>query len=318
MDEFITQTLGGVMNGLAQKYPDKEALKYTDRDYCRTWSQFNDEIETIARAFMALGVKKGEHIAIWATNVPEWLMTFFAAAKMGGVLVTVNTNYKVFELEYLLKQSDTKLLVMIGGTKNNDYIESIKQLCPNLADSKPGEIDSPKLPFLKTIVFAGENCPEGMIPWQELYNIAEQVPYEQFKALSDSLDCHEVVNMQYTSGTTGFPKGVMLTHYNILNNGRAIGDCMKFTEKDKLCITVPFFHCFGMVLALMACITHGTSFVPIDAFSPIKVMRALTSEKCTAVHGVPTMFIAMLEHPEFNTFDFSNMRTGIMAGSPVL
>ena len=316
MDEFITQTLGGVMNGLAQKYPDKEAIKYTDRDYCRTWSQFNDEIETIARAFMALGVKKGEHIAIWATNVPEWLMTFFAAAKMGGVLVTVNTNYKVFELEYLLKQSDTKLLVMIGGTKNNDYIESIKQLCPNLADSKPGEIDSPKLPFLKTIVFAGENCPEGMIPWQELYNIAEQVPYEQFKALSDSLDCHEVVNMQYTSGTTGFPKGVMLTHYNILNNGRAIGDCMKFTEKDKLCITVPFFHCFGMVLALMACITHGTSFVPIDAFSPIKVMRALTSEKCTAVHGVPTMFIAMLEHPEFNTFDFSNMRTGIMAGSP--
>lgn len=181
----------------------------------------------------------------------------------------------------------------MAGTKNNDYIESIKQLCPNLADSKPGEIDSPKLPFLKTIVFAGENCPEGMIPWQELYNIAEQVPYEQFKALSDSLDCHEVVNMQYTSGTTGFPKGVMLTHYNILNNGRAIGDCMKFTEKDKLCITVPFFHCFGMVLALMACITHGTSFVPIDAFSPIKVMRALTSEKCTAVHGVPTMFIAM-------------------------
>ena len=152
------------------------------------------------------------------TNVPEWLMTFFAAAKMGGVLVTVNTNYKVFELEYLLKQSDTKLLVMIGGTKNNDYVESVRQLCPDLANSKPGEIDSPKLPCLKTIVFAGEDCPQGMVPWKELYNIAQQVPYEQFKAVRDSLDCHEVVNMQYTSGTTGNPKGVMLTHRAILAN----------------------------------------------------------------------------------------------------
>ena len=316
MNDFITQTLGGILDGLAQKYPGKEAIKYTDRDYCRTWPEFNDEAETIARAFMALGVKKGEHIAIWATNVPEWLLTFFAAAKMGGVLVTVNTNYKVFELEYLLKQSDTKLLVMIGGTKKNDYIESINKLCPDLADSKPGELDNPMLPYLKTIVYVGDDCPKGMVAWKDLYSIAQKVPYEQFKNISDNLDCHEVVNMQYTSGTTGFPKGVMLTHYNIINNGKAIGDRMKFTAADKLCITVPFFHCFGMVLAVMACITHGTSMVPIDAFSPIKVMRALESEKCTAVHGVPTMFIAMLEHPEFSSFDFSNMRTGIMAGSP--
>lgn len=315
--EFIEKTLGKVIEELAAKYPDDQAVKYNDRDYKRTWSEFNRECETIARAFMALGVKKGDHIAIWATNVPQWLLTFFAAAKMGGVLVTVNTNYKVFELDYLLRQSDTKLLVMIDGTKNNDYVESINKLCPTLKDSKPGELDNPMLPFLKTVVYAGKGeCPQGMVAWDALYDIAEKTPYSDYRALTDGLDCQEIVNMQYTSGTTGFPKGVMLTHYNILNNGKAIGDGMNFTHDDKLLITVPFFHCFGMVLGLMACITHGTSIVPVEVYSPTKVMKAIMEEECTAVHGVPTMFIAMLEHPEFSSFSFPRLRTGIMAGSP--
>ncbi|MEG2015722.1 MAG: AMP-binding protein, partial [Oscillospiraceae bacterium] len=208
-------------------------------------------------------------------------------------------------------------IVLIDGFKGTSYIDIINELCPMLKDSEPGKLDHPTLPRLKTIIYAGEEeCPAGMVNWNDLYILAEKTPYDEFKALSDRCDCHEIVNIQYTSGTTGFPKGVMLSHYNILNNGHTIGDGMKLTHEDKLCITVPFFHCFGMVLALMSCITHGTPFVPIDMFSPEKVMYALQNEGCTAVHGVPTMFIAMMDNPNFSKYDFSKMRTGIMAGSP--
>lgn len=317
MQEFSKLTLGEQIALMAKKYPDDNMIAYTDRDYKRTWSEFNEECETIAKGFLALGLNKGDHISIWATNVPAWLLTFFGSAKMGGVLITVNTSYKIFELEYQLRQSDTNALVLIDGYKGTSYIEIINKLCPMLAASEPGKLDCPSLPYLKTIIYAGEEmCPAGMVDWKALYSLAQKVPYEDYSVIRDSCTCDEVVNIQYTSGTTGFPKGVMLTHYNILNNGVTIGDGMKFTHNDRLCITVPFFHCFGMVLALMACITHATSFVPIDIFNPKKVMDALISEKCTAVHGVPTMFIAMLEHPDFDTYDFSLMRTGIMAGSP--
>lgn len=315
--EFIHKTLGQVLEQLAQDYPQRNAVTYTDRDYKRSWKEFNEECDVIAKAFLALGIKKGDHIAIWATNVPQWLLTFFAAAKMGGVLVTVNTNYKVFELEYLLRQSDTNLLVMIDGTKNNDYVESINKLCPTLKTSRPGELNNPMLPCLKTVVYAGKGeCPAGMVNWNDLYSLAESYPDAAYRELTAGLDCQDVVNMQYTSGTTGFPKGVMLTHFNILNNGKAIGDGMNFSKEDRLCITVPFFHCFGMVLGLMACITHAASVVPVEVYSPTKVMNAIMTENCTAVHGVPTMFIAMLEHPDFDKYSFARLRTGIMAGSP--
>ncbi|MCL2023522.1 MAG: AMP-binding protein [Oscillospiraceae bacterium] len=315
--EFLTRTLGEQIAYMAKKYPDDVMVNYTDRKYSRTWKQFNGECEIIARGFMALGLKKGSHISIWATNVPCWLLTFFGTAKMGGVLITVNTSFKSFEIEYQLKQSDTDCLVMIDGFKGTSYIDIMNELVPEIKHCKPGKLKSAKFPRLKSVVYAGEGeCPVGMLPWENLYNMGEKFDKDAFENVRDSLDCHEIVNIQYTSGTTGFPKGVMLTHYNILNNGLTIGDGMAFTNEDKLCITVPFFHCFGMVLALMACITHGTSFVPIDIFNPKKVMDALISEKCTAVHGVPTMFIAMLEHPDFDSYDFSNMRTGIMAGSP--
>lgn len=313
--EFIENTLGGVLDDLSKNNPNGWAVRYTDRNYFRTWKELNDEADLIARGMMSLGVKKGDHVAIWATNTPEWILTLFAAAKIGAVLVTVNTNFKIFELEYLLRQSDTKLLVMIGGFKNNDYVATVNELLPELKTTS-GEIESEHLPFLKRVVFAGKETPEGMLNFEDLKILGGDFPIEIYEENKKTLNTHDVVNMQYTSGTTGFPKGVMLTHYNILNNGKTIGDGMKFTKNDKLCITVPFFHCFGLVLAMMACITHGTTMVPVERYSPVPVMNAISVEKCTAVHGVPTMFIAMLEHAQFNNFDFSSLRTGIMAGSP--
>ena len=313
--EFIENTLGGVLDDLSKHNPNGWAVRYTDRNYFRTWKELNDEADLIARGMMSLGVKKGDHVAIWATNTPEWILTLFAAAKIGAVLVTVNTNFKIFELEYLLRQSDTKLLVIIGGFKNNDYVATVNELLPELKTTS-GEIESEHLPFLKRVVFAGKETPEGMLNFEDLKILGGDFPVEIYEANKKTLNTHDVVNMQYTSGTTGFPKGVMLTHYNILNNGKTIGDGMKFTKNDKLCITVPFFHCFGLVLAMMACITHGATMVPVERYSPVPVMNAISVEKCTAVHGVPTMFIAMLEHAQFNNFDFSSLRTGIMAGSP--
>ena len=314
--EFLNKTVGQIINENAIKYADRTAIKYTTNSYERTWKELDEESDQIAKGFMALGVKKDDKVAIWATNVPEWFLTLFASAKIGAVLVTVNTNYKVFEAEYLLSQSDTKVLVMIDGFKGNSYVDTIYTLVPELKDSKDGMVESKRLPFLKTVVFAGENEPQGFLNFKKLKKLGESISDEEFRARQATLDPQDVINMQYTSGTTGFPKGVMLTHYNIVNNGLTIGDGMAFTPDDKLCIVVPLFHCFGLVLATMASITHATEMVPVEAYSPVPVMNALSSEHCTAVHGVPTMFIAMLEHPMFNQFDFSTMRTGIMAGSP--
>ncbi len=315
MDGFMTHTVGQQLERVAAAFPDKEAIKYTDRPYRRTWREFNEECDRVAKGFLAHGVKKGDKIAIWATNIPQWLLTLFAACKIGAVLVTVNTAYKVFELEYLLKQSDTKILVMMDEYKGTSYVDIVRQLCRGLG--KKWEHLNPMLPFLDEIVYAGAgDCPDGMTPWDQLEKDSQAIPDEALREIGEALDCHDVINMQYTSGTTGFPKGVMLSHYNILNNGKGIGDCMKFTENDKLCVVVPFFHCFGLVLATMASLTHATSMVPVDLYSPVKVMDAISREKCTAFHGVPTMYIAMLEHPDFEKYDFSSLRTGIMAGSP--
>lgn len=316
--ELIKNTLGEVINNLAADYPDALAVKYTTRNYEKSWSQLRSQCDKVAKGLLSLGVKKGDKVAMWATNVPEWLVALFASAKIGAVLVTVNTNYKVFELEYLLKQSDTKVLVMIDGVKNNSYVDIVNELFPNLKNSQKGEVSNEAFPFLTHIVFAGEqqDTPAGMLNFAELENMGSDISDKELFDIEASLNCDEVINMQYTSGTTGFPKGVMLTHCNIINNGKTIGDGMNLTTQDKLCICVPFFHCFGLVLAVMACITHASAMVPVEAFSPTKVMNAIMQEKCTAVHGVPTMFIAMLEHKDFGSYDLSSLRTGIMAGSP--
>jgi len=316
MSELLEITIGDLLDQMATDYPDHDAVLYTDRPFRKTYSEFRDLTNVVAKGMMAMGVKKGDHVSIWATNYPEWILTMFATAKIGAVMVTVNTNYKIFEAEYLLKQSDTSTLVLIDGFKDCNYIDILNELCPEIKDSEPGKINSHKLPYLKNVIFVGDKNHPGMFNWEELYSMASKISDEELKERQSSLDIHDVINMQYTSGTTGFPKGVMLTHYNLVNNGMCIGDRMNFTHEDKLCIAVPFFHCFGCVLGIMASVTHGTTMVPIDYYQPLKVMSALQSEECTAVHGVPTMFIAMLEHPEFDKFKFPRLRTGIMAGSP--
>lgn len=314
-ETLINETFPDVLDRMVKEFPDQYCFRYTELDYTRTYSEFRDDVDRFARALIAMGVKKGDHVAIWATNVPQWYITFWAATKIGAVLVTVNTAYKIHEAEYLLRQSDTHTLVMIDGFKDSDYVGIIKELCPELKESEPGNLHSKRLPVLRNIITVDSKQP-GCYTWEEAQVLADSVPQSEVEARRRSIDKHDVCNMQYTSGTTGFPKGVMLTHYNVVNNGKAIGDCMDLSTADRMMIQVPMFHCFGMVLAMTASMTHGTTMCPITAFSPRKGLHCINQERITAFHGVPTMFIAMLEHPDFEKTDFSYMRTGIMAGSP--
>ncbi len=314
-NRLISSTFPDVLDRACQEFPNQYAFRYTELDYTRTYPQFRDDVDRFARALIAMDVKRGDNVAIWATNVPEWFITFWAATKIGAVLVTVNTAYKTYEAEYLLKQSDTHTLVMIEGFKDSDYVSIIKELCPELSECEPGHLHSKRLPFLKNIITVGTQT-EGCYTWEQALDLAEDVPVSEVERRRSKIECDDVCNMQYTSGTTGFPKGVMLTHYNVVNNGKAIGDCMDLSTADRMMIQVPMFHCFGMVLAMTACMTHGSTMSPITAFSPKKSLACINKEKITAFHGVPTMFIAMLSHPDFENTDFSYMRTGIMAGSP--
>ncbi len=315
MSKQLTHTVGSLLDDMARRFPDNEALIYHERGLRYTYKQFNDACRQIAKGLLRLGIKKGDNIAIWAYNVPEWVLLQFASAKIGAILVTVNTSYKSAELEYILEQSDSNSLFMVDSFKDTNYVETLNSVVPELAASTPGTLNAAKLPFLKNIIYIGGATPAGMINFDSIIKLGEEIPDECLNAIEATLDCHETINMQYTSGTTGFPKGVMLTHYNIVNNGFNIGECMKLSEKDRLCIPVPFFHCFGCVLGVMACVTHATTMVPVEIFDPLKVLQTIEKEKCTAVHGVPTMFIAELEHPDFKNFDLTTLRTGIMAGS---
>jgi fatty-acyl-CoA synthase len=315
MSRQLDMTIGALLDEMAQRYPDNDALVYSELGLRYNYHEFNEVCRQVAKGLLKMGVKKGENISIWAYNVPEWVILQFASAKIGAVLVTVNTSYKSAELEYILKQSDSSSLFMVNSFKDTDYVVTLSEVVPEMADSTPGMLNVAKLPFLKRVVFIGEKTPAGMVNFKAIADLGCDVTDAELAAVEVTLDRHDVINMQYTSGTTGFPKGVMLTHYNVINNGLNIGECMKLTEKDRLCIPVPFFHCFGCVLGVMACVTHGTTMVPVEIFDPLKVLRTIEAEKCTAVHGVPTMFIAELEHPEFSSFDLSSLRTGIMAGS---
>lgn len=311
------KTIGSVLDELAYKMPEHEAVVYNDRNYRRTWKELNDECDIVARAFMSLGIGKGDHVAIWATNIPEWLLTFFAAVKLGAVLVTINTAYKAYELKYLLSQSDTKLLVMSEGHKGTSYIEILRELCPDISGQNPEHLALSMFPCLHTVITVTEDKIDGMLNFRDLFAKAGQTSVSDFRALTESLSADEVINMQYTSGTTGFPKGVMLTHKGILNNGRFCGDSINFTKNDRLCIPVPFFHSFA-ISAIMECVSHGSTMVPIEYFRPEMVLKTVYDQKCTALHGVPAMFIIMLNHCNFNMYDLSSLRTGIIAGSPCL
>ncbi|MRR07552.1 MAG: AMP-binding protein [Deltaproteobacteria bacterium] len=316
MSEFLECTVGGLLDQMAEQFPDNDALVSVEQGFRYSYQEFNDVCRKVAKGLISLGVKKGDHVSIWANNVPEWVILQFATAKIGAVLVTINTSYRSAELEYILKQSDSNSLFMVQGFKGTDYVETLYDVVPEFRNNAAGFSRSEKLPFLERIVFIGDETPGGMINFSELYDLAEKVDDATLASIEASLSPHDVINMQYTSGTTGFPKGVMLTHFNIVNNGYNIGECMRFTEKDRLCIPVPFFHCFGCVLAVLACVTHGATMVPIETFNPLLVLQAIEKERCTAVHGVPTMFIAELEHPDFEKYDLTSLRSGIMAGSP--
>ncbi len=314
-ERLISYTFPDVLDRICEEFPTQYAFRYTELDYTRTYPEFRDDVDTFARALIAMGVGKGDHVAIWATNVPAWYITFWATTKIGAVLVTVNTGNKIHETEYLLKQSDTHTLVMVDGFKGTDYNQIIQTLCPELATCKPGELNSAKFPFLKNIITIESRQP-GCYTWDEAVALSRTVPLTEVESRRRTIQKDDVANMQYTSGTTGFPKGVMLTHYNVVNNGKAIGDCMDLSTADRMMIQVPMFHCFGMVLAMTASMTHGVTMSPITTFSPRKGLACINKEKITCFHGVPTMFIAMLGHEDFDKTDFSYMRTGIMAGSP--
>ncbi len=313
--DVIDLTFSQVLDKMCECYPDQYAFKYTTLDYTRTYSQFRDDVDKAAAALLSLGVKPGHHVAIWATNVPQWFITFWATVKIGAVLVTVNTAYKIHETEYLLRQSDTHTLVMIEDCKDSNYKQIMEELCPELKNTVPGKpLYSKKLPFLRNIITVGFSM-EGCLEWEEMMKLSSSVPVAEVHRIAATVKPDDVCNMQYTSGTTGFPKGVMLTHNNIINNGKIIGDRMDISTADRMMIQVPMFHCFGMVLSMTNLMTHGGTICPMPYFSPKSSLACINDEKITCFNGVPTMFIAMFAHEDFGSTDFSHIRTGIMAGA---
>jgi Acyl-CoA synthetases (AMP-forming)/AMP-acid ligases II len=313
--ELSDRTLGDWLEHWAKETPDKEYIVYSDRDLRFTWGEFNARVDHMAKGLLAIGVENGQHVGLWATNVPDWLTFLYACAKIGAVCVTVNTSYKQHELEYLVKDSDMHTLCIIDGTFESDYVQMTYEMLPELKNCQRGHLKSEKFPHMRNVIYIGQEKHRGMYNTSEVLLLGSTVSDDVLDKAKSQVGCHDVVNMQYTSGTTGFPKGVMLSHHNIANNGLLTGEHMKFTQDDKLCTCVPLFHCFGVVLATMNCLTHGCTQVMIEKFDPLLTLASIHKERCTALYGVPTMFIAELNHPMFDMFDLTCLRTGIMAGS---
>lgn len=300
MSNQLEFTVGGLLDHIAGKYPDGDALIYHERNLRYNWSQFNERCRLVAKGLLKMGVKKGDNLSIWAYNVPEWVTLQFATAKIGAVLVTINTSYKSAELEYILNQSDSTTLFMVKSFKDTDYVATVNEVVPGLASAAPGSLQAPNLPFLKQVVFIGEGTPAGMLNFEEIVKLGAGVSDAELAAVEATLDRHEVINMQYTSGTTGFPKGVMLSHTNLIGNALSMAECMKLTPADAMCIPVPFFHCFGCVIGTLCCMVSGTTMAPVVAFNPAAVLKTVEASKCNALLGVPTMFIAEFEEMDKN------------------
>lgn len=313
---LLAMTLGAAFDATVARFPEREALVVRHQGLRLTWAQLAAEVERHARALMAIGLEAGDRLGIWAPNCAEWTITQFASAKVGAILVNINPAYRSSELEYALKQSGCRWVICADAFKTSDYHAMLLELVPALADGEPGTLASDRLPELRGVVSLAAEPPAGFLPWAVLQQAAGAVSTEALAEREAQLQFDEPINIQYTSGTTGFPKGATLSHYNILNNGYMVGESLGLTEHDRLVIPVPLYHCFGMVMGNLGCLTHGSTMIyPGDAFDPLATLAAVAEEKATALYGVPTMFIAELDHPRRRDFDLSSLRTGIMAGA---
>ena len=310
------KTIGDYFRDQVAIDPDHEFVVYPDRDLRWTYAEFDERTDNLAKGLLAIGMKPGDHLGVWARNIPDWLTFMYATAKIGVVMVTVNPVYKSHELDYVLKQSDMKALCVIDAYRDVDYIKIIRDLVPESLEQQRGYLESEKFPRLKNLIYMGPEKHRGFYSVPELMLLGQHQPEDSLERAREQFDNNDVVMMQYTSGTTGFPKGVMLTHRNILNNGFYIGEGQRLGAPDRVTLPVPFFHCFGCVLGVMACLTHRSTMIIVEDFNAELVLQAIHKERATAVYGVPTMFIAELNHPDFDKFDLSSLRTGIMAGSP--
>ena len=286
--ELIDYTVGGILEKYVAEDPDHEFMIYPDRGLRFTYKEFDERVNIFAKGLLSIGVTKGSKVGVWAKNVPDWMTFMFATAKIGAVLVTVNTNYKNAELEYIMKNADIHTMCMVNGYRDSDYVQILYDLVPELKTTQRGKLRSEKFPELRNVVYIGQEKLRGMYNTSELMKLGTLVGDDELERVKSRVDCHDEINMQYTSGTTGFPKGVMLTSHNILNNGLTIGDRMHFTAADRLLICVPLFHCFGCVLGVCSVITHGSTMVMVEDFDPLKVLASVHRERCTALHGVPT------------------------------
>lgn len=314
--ELLWLTIGDAVRRTAAHYPENDCVVAVWKNERQTYRQFYDLCCQAAKGFLALGISKGDRVAIWATNCVEWVVTQVATGMIGAILIPVNPAFREHELEYTLKDSETQTLLLIEQFKTSDYLTMFYNVCPE-AKSSPGTLQSEKLPHLRNIIVLSDKAHPGMITWGALLELGRNTPDKTLEERSASLDPDDIINIQYTSGTTGFPKGASLTHFNIVNNASIVGDNMRFTSKDRLCIPVPFYHCFGMVLSTMVCLVYGATMVlPAEYFDPAATLKAVEKEHCTALHGVPTMFITELDHLKHLQLDLSSLRTGIMAGAP--
>ncbi|MBN2840494.1 MAG: AMP-binding protein [Coriobacteriia bacterium] len=308
--------LGQYFEMQVAKHAGNDFIVYPDRDLRWTYAQFDERVDQLAKGLLAIGITRGDNVGVWARNIPDWLTLCFATAKIGAVLVTVNPVYKAHELAYVIKQSDMKALAIIDQFRDVDYVQIVREIVPEASVQERGHLESEEFPSLKNLIYMGPEKHRGFYSMPELLVLGDNMPDEPLREITASLHTDDVINMQYTSGTTGFPKGVMLTSRNIVNNGFYIGERQNFTGADRVCLPVPYFHCFGIVLGVMAILTHGATVVGVESFDPVIVLAAVEKERATALYGVPTMFIAELAHPMFDMFDLTSMRTGIMAGSP--